>query len=91
MLDEKTTLVRSDDVLDTQLAETTILVYIEDNRYFELNDTGSKIWALLENKLNVSDIYQSFEADNIHIDTQEKEQINHYLQSLIDIKLITIL
>ena len=37
---------RIDDVLDTDIDDQTVMMDIEQGRYFGLNDTGTRIWDL---------------------------------------------
>jgi len=44
------------DVLAKRLDKETVLVHLQTNRIFELNETGSHIWLLLEQGVEIGDI-----------------------------------
>jgi hypothetical protein len=56
----------SPDVVSRSVGSAAVLIHLGTNRIFELNATGSRIWALLEQGLNrdavCAQIRQEFDA-----------------------------
>ena len=72
------------DVIAKRLDQATVLVEISTSRIFELNETGTRIWDLLGQGLNVEQIVQhlvsEFEVEN----TQAAEEVRTLLSQLRD-------
>ncbi len=47
---------RIDDVLETDINDETVMMDIDQGRYFGLNDTGTRIWALLAQPIVIRDL-----------------------------------
>jgi hypothetical protein len=47
----------SDDVLFQILAGETVLLNMETEQYFALNEIGSKIWELISKEKNISEVF----------------------------------
>ena len=72
------------DVIAKRLDQATVLVEISTSRIFELNETGTRIWDLLGQGLNVEQIVQhlvlEFEVEN----SQAAEEVRTLLSQLRD-------
>jgi len=53
---------RIDDVLDTEIDDQTVMMDIEQGRYFGLNETGSRIWDLLAEPTVIGDLSDQLAA-----------------------------
>ena len=42
------------DVIAKRMGEVTVLVHIPTNRILELNETGSRVWAMIGERLDVN-------------------------------------
>ena len=42
------------DVIAKRVGEVTVLVHIPTNRILELNETGSRVWAMISERLDVN-------------------------------------
>lgn len=47
---------RNTDVLDTEIDDRTVMMDIERDSYFGLNQTGTRIWALLAEPMVIGDL-----------------------------------
>lgn len=69
-----TTIVRSPDQVSGDLDGKIVLLSIENGQYYNMNEVGSRIWALLEESMTVSTLIDrlltEFEIDRA---TCEKE------------------
>jgi len=56
----------SPDVVSRSVGSAAVLIHLGTNRIFELNETGSRIWSLLEQGLDrdavCAQIHQEFDA-----------------------------
>lgn len=83
-----TTIVRSPDQVSGDLDGKTVLLSIENGEYYNMNEVGSRIWALLETPLTVGALIErllgEFEIDRA---TCEKEALE-FLEMLRKDKLL---
>ena len=61
------------DVIAKRLDQNTVLVDISTSRIFELNETGTRIWELLGQGLNVEQIVQHLVSEFEVEDSQAAE------------------
>ena len=54
---------RIDDVLDTDIDNETVMMDIDQGRYFGLNKTGTRIWALLAEPIVIGDLCDQLTAE----------------------------
>jgi len=52
-----TTLVRSHDVMHQSIAGETVLLDLNSETYFSLNETGTRVWHLLEQPASLASIH----------------------------------
>jgi hypothetical protein len=55
-LTPQTRVRRIDDVLDTEIDDQTVMMDIEQGSYFGLNQTGTRIWALLAEPMVIGEL-----------------------------------
>jgi len=83
-LDSATLIVRSPDQVSGDLDGKVVLLSIENGEYYNMNEVGSRIWALLEKPVTVGalvgQLVSEFEVDQA---TCEKEALEflHQLQA----------
>ncbi len=53
----------SQDVIAREMGTAAVLIHLESNRIFELNATGSRIWALLEQGVDRDGICAQLEKE----------------------------
>jgi hypothetical protein len=74
---------RIDDVLDTDIDGQTVMMDIEQGRYFGLNETGTRIWALLAEPVVIGDLCDQL-TDKFDVPREQCErQVIDYLGSLL--------
>jgi hypothetical protein len=54
---------REDKVLNTDMDDETVMMDIQQGRYFGLNETGTRIWALLAEPTAISDLCDQLVAE----------------------------
>jgi Coenzyme PQQ synthesis protein D (PqqD) len=70
------------DVIAKRLDQTTVLVDISTSCIFELNETGTRIWELLGQGLNVEQIVQHLVSEFEVEDSQAAEEVTTLLSQL---------
>jgi hypothetical protein len=58
-----TTVQPSPDVVSRRLGDSAVLVHLETNRVFELNETGARVWELLHDGLTCEQIADRLAAE----------------------------
>jgi hypothetical protein len=56
IISELTKVVRTSNVVSSQLDNEIVMMSIENNEYYGLNKTATEIWQLIENPIIVKDI-----------------------------------
>ena len=72
------------EVIAKRLDQDTVLVDISTSRIFELNETGTRIWELLGQGLNVEQILQHLVSEFEVEDSQAAEELKTLLSQLQD-------
>jgi Coenzyme PQQ synthesis protein D (PqqD) len=72
------------EVIAKRLDQTTVLVDISTSRIFELNETGTRVWELLGQGLNVEQIVQQLVFEFEVEDSQVAEELKTLLFQLRD-------
>jgi hypothetical protein len=72
------------EVIAKRLDQATVLVDISTSRIFELNETGTRIWELLGQGLNVEQIVQHLVSEFEVEDSQAAEELKTLLSQLRD-------
>ena len=82
-LDPEMRVRRIDDVLDTDIDNETVMMDIEQGRYFGLNETGTRIWALLAQPIVIGDLYDQLTAEFDVPPEQCEQEVFDFLGSLL--------
>jgi Coenzyme PQQ synthesis protein D (PqqD) len=69
-------------VIAKRLDQTTVLVDISTGRIFELNETGTRVWELLGQGLNIDRIIQHLIFEFEVADSQAAEEVSKLLSQL---------
>jgi hypothetical protein len=72
------------EVIAKRLDQTMVLVDISTSRIFELNETGTRIWELLGQGLDVEQIVQRLVSEFEVEDSQAAEELKKLLSQLRD-------
>ena len=82
---------RDESLMFSDLDGETVMMSIESGKYYGLDDIGSRIWALVEQPLSVSDLCDTlmteFEVDR---DTCQQHVLG-FLEELKDEGIVTVL
>jgi len=82
---------RIDDVLNTEIDDQTVMMDIEQGSYFGLNQTATRIWALLATPTVIADLcdrlMEEFEVPR----GQCEQQVFDFLGDLLDRDLLEVL
>ena len=77
-------------VISSDLDSETIVLAIEDNRYYSMASTANRIWSLLETPVSIAEIIETL-VDEFDISrTQCEGDILKYLGDLLISNLITV-
>lgn len=81
---------RISDVLDTEIDNETVMMDIEQGRYFGLNETGTRIWALLSQPIVISDLCNQL-AEEFNIPAEQCEpEVFDFLGNLLSRNLLQV-
>jgi hypothetical protein len=76
------------DTLSASLSDGAVLLHLHTKRYFSLNDAGSRIWALLEQRYSEEQIANTL-VDEYEVDPSEaKHAVHQLLEDLLAERLI---
>jgi PleD family two-component response regulator len=80
-----TTIVRSPDQISGDLDGHVVLLSIENGEYYNLNEVGSRIWALLEQPMTVAALVDALMAEfEVDRATCEKQAVDFLAQLRVD-------
>ena len=89
-INEQTTVKRNDKVLHSKIDGEVVMLLPEMNAYMGMNLTGSAIWELLKEKINVDTIVREL-INEFEIDRETcKKEVISYLNILLEKGLIEI-
>lgn len=81
---------RTDDVLNTEIDDQTVMMDIEKGSYFGLNPTATRIWALLVEPTVIADLCDRLMEEFDVPREQCEKQVFKFLGELLDRGLIQI-
>ena len=76
------------DALSASLTDGAVLLNLYTKRYFSLNDTGSRIWSLLEQQASDDEIVETLVREYDVEKPEAARAVNHLLDDLIAERLI---
>ena len=78
------------DVLSQEVSGETVLLDLNNENYFGLNEVGTRIWQLLQEQNNLEKIYDIM-LDEYEVDTKRlRKDFDDIIKQLVDTGLITI-
>lgn len=90
VLEPQTTVVRSPDQVSGDLDGKVVLLSIENGEYYNMNEVGSRIWALLEQPMTVTALVDHLLAEfEIDRPTCERETMT-FLEQLQKDRLLVV-
>src|SRR5215208_4829191 len=72
-----------DEVIVRRMGESAVLVHLSTNRIYELNETGARIWELLERGRSSTEINDQLCAEFTVTPTQAREAYNKVVSDLL--------
>lgn len=91
MISGDTVLKPHKDVIHTKLANgEVVLLHFGSEEYFSLNETGSRIWALLDGKTTLQEIGREIESRYDVSEEQALRSVAELAEQLIAQKLVTV-
>ncbi|HXY29327.1 MAG TPA: PqqD family protein [Gemmatimonadaceae bacterium] len=76
------------DALAATLSDGAVLLHLETKRYYTLNETGMRVWVLLEQGNGVDDIVRTLVAEfEVEPDAARRE-VDRLLEDLIRERLV---
>lgn len=82
-LESQMQVCRIGDVLDADIDGEVVMMNIEQGRYFGLNQTGTRIWALLAQPVVISDLCDKLMAEFSVPQKQCEEEVVAFLENLL--------
>ena len=75
---------RIENVLDTEIDDQTVMMDIEQGSYFGLNETGTRIWALLAEPILIGDLCERL-AEEFEVPREQcEQQVVGFLGNLLE-------
>lgn len=81
---------RSPDVLSQELGEETVLLDLNSESYFGLNEVGTRVWELIPEVANLEDIYKRLLAEYEIDETALLNDLRQLIDDCSDAGLITL-
>ncbi len=85
------TLVRISDILSASIDSETILLHIENSKYYGMDTVGSRIWELLENPIKLETVIKILiEEYDVSLELCEQD-VYSFITHLLKEKLVQII
>lgn len=81
---------QSSDQVSKKLDDATIIMSIEEGKYFNLNNVASRIWEIIEERCTLEKLIQQLESEFEISKGDCSRDVNELLMSLLDISLIEV-
>ena len=82
-------IAKSSDVVETVLEDGAILLNLETKFYYSLNNTGYKIWQLIDNVNSSQELIENILSDYDSQQSEINENVSDFLKELEEQKLVT--
>ena len=80
--------IRNNETISGKLQDKQVMLDIEKGKYFSLNPVATRIWEILQNPLDITELcFTLMEEYNVEIE-QCKKETNEHLKEMIKIGLI---
>lgn len=90
MIPLSSTITLSTEVLSQEVNDETVLLDLQSESYFGLDEVGTRIWQLLQQDGNLKQVFDTM-LEEYDVDAEQLEKdINKLLNKLIDAELITV-
>lgn len=88
-MDKKTILQRKPGIMTADMDGVTVMMDIETGKYYNLGETGGRIWELLESPLSVGDLIDTLTKEYSVAAKQCETDTLPFLASLVERGLLT--
>ena len=58
MITKESTVIRNKEVFASEIDNEVVMMHIKTGKYYGLDDIGSRIWEMMEEKIRVEDLIQ---------------------------------
>jgi len=82
-------IAKSTDVVETVLEDGAILLNLETNFYYSLNNTGYIVWQLIDNVNSQNELIKQIQPGYNSHDSEMQEYVSDFLKELEEQKLVT--
>jgi len=90
MIDEQTYVKRNDEVFANEIDGEAVMMNIQTGKYYGLDEIGSRIWELMEHKIQVKEIIGQLQKEYDVSEQQCKTDVLNLLNELKSNQLIEI-
>ena len=88
-LNLSTIVCRHDDILSSSIDEETILLSIENSKYYGIDPVGSTIWQIMETPISLESIITALQSQYNVPRKQCHDDVFQFVESLLKKNLIT--
>lgn len=90
VLKSETILSRNERILTNEIGTETVMMSIDEGRYYGLNKTGNYIWRILEKPLSFGDLCANVAAEFNLTERQCKEDVEPFIEELTKEKILKV-
>lgn len=90
MISRETILSRNTSMLANEIGHETVMMSIEQGKYYGTNKTGSYIWKLLDNPLTFGELCSKLALDFNIPETQCLQEVQPFMEEMIKENIIVI-
>lgn len=83
-MNDQTILKRKSGLMTANMNGSAVMMDIATGKYYNLGETGGRIWELLESPATISDLVQALTAEYDVDQAQCKADVLTFLQQLVD-------
>ena len=73
----------SGDALTAMLSDGAVVLNLHSKRYFSLNETGTRVWALLEDNSGLDEIVQTLTAEYDVAESDARREVMALVEELL--------
>ena len=90
MIDENSIVIRSQDLISSDIDSEIVMLSIKNGKYYGLNITGSHIWMLLQSSISIKDICNLLVKEFTIDQHQCMQEVMIFINTLIDKNLVEV-
>jgi hypothetical protein len=85
-----TVVKKNEDIFTGNIDNETVAMSVQNGKYYQLNETGSRIFALLEAPHSVKELIEALEGQFKVDGSTCRQDVLEFLQEMLEYKLITL-